>query len=77
MINNIELYYNKYTEEELINNIDNLSVYTILTTQHNLSKKFIDDYILNPEYQFCQKEKDITIVNIQLHQPQYFNYIKD
>ncbi len=73
MIKNIDLYYNKYTEKELMDNIDNLSVYSILITQKNLSKEFIDKYILNEDYHYCQKEKDITIVNIQIHQPQYFN----
>ncbi len=71
MINNIDLYNNYYNEKELIDNIDNLSVYTILTTQRNLSKDFINNYILNENYQYCQKEKDITIIHIQLYQPQY------
>lgn len=40
-LNNISLYENQYDEEILQKNIDDLSVYTILITQKNLSKYFI------------------------------------
>ena len=75
MINNTDLYNNQYSEKELIENIDNLSVYTILTKQKNLSKEFINNYILNPKYHFSEKEKDITIVHLQLYQPEYYKQL--
>ena len=72
MITNIDLYYNQYPEEVLIDNIDNLSVYTMLTTQKKLSKNIIENYIMNPEYQTCEKEKDITLVHLKIYQPEYY-----
>ena len=41
-ITNIHLSYGQYSEEILINSIDQLSVYSILITQDDLSKDFIN-----------------------------------
>lgn len=68
----MSLYDKQYTEQELIDNIDSLFQYEIIRTQQNLSKKFIDNYILNPEYNSCSKDEDITMETLHIYQPQYF-----
>lgn len=62
----------KYTEQELINNIDNLYQYIIIRTHKNLSKHFINNYILNSKYNSCSKDEDITMETLYIYQPQYF-----
>ena len=50
IVENIDLFRNQYNEEVLIYNINNLTTYDIVRTQHKLSKEFINQYILNSEY---------------------------
>jgi len=68
----MSLYTKQCTEQELIDNIDSLFQYIIVRTQKNLSKNFIDNYILNPEYSSCSKDEDITLETLSIYQPQYF-----
>ncbi len=68
----MSLYEKQCTEQELIDNIDSLFQYLIIRTQKNLSKSFIDNYILNPKYNSCSKDEDITMETIHIYQPQYF-----
>lgn len=69
---NISLYNNQYSEKELIDNIDSLFQYIIVRTQKNLSKEFINNYILNSKYNSCSKDEDITLEILYIYQPQYF-----
>ena len=59
-------------EQELIKNIDSLFQYIIVRTEKNLSKNFINNYILNPKYNSCSKDEDITLETLYTYQPQYF-----
>lgn len=72
-ITNSTLYDTQYSEEELINNIGSLYQYIIVRTQKNLSKNFINMYILNSKYNSCSKDEDITMETISSYQPHYFN----
>jgi hypothetical protein len=72
-ISNKNLYKFKYSEEELIKYIDILYQYIIVRTQENLSKEFINNYILNSRYNACSKDEDITMETIASYQPHYFN----
>jgi len=71
IITNDDLNKNQYTEKELIDNIDNLFQCKIVKSQRNLSNHFIDNYILNPEYNSISKDEDITMETLNLYQPQY------
>jgi len=71
-ITNYTLHSNQYSEKELIDNIDLLYQYIIMATQKNLSKKFINEYLLNSKYNACSKDEDITLETIQIYQPHYF-----
>lgn len=71
-INNIHLNYAQFSEKILIDSIENLSVHTILITQENLSKDFINNYILNKEYHIFREDSDITKESLYLYQPEYF-----
>jgi len=71
-ISNIYLNYGQYSEEILINSIDQLSVYTILITQDDLSKDFINKYILNEKYHIFREDCDITKEILYIYQPNYF-----
>ena len=71
IITNNDLNKNQYTEEELINNIDNLFQCIIVKSQRNLSNNFINNYILNPKYNSISKDEDITMETLNLYQPQY------
>jgi len=72
-ISNKNLSNYQYLEEDLIKNIDILYQYIIIKTQENLSKKFINNYILNSKYNACSKDEDITMETIALYQPHYFS----
>ena len=71
IITNNDLNKNQYTEKELIDNIDNLFQCIIVKSQRNLSNHFINNYILNPEYNSISKDEDITMETLNLYQPQY------
>jgi hypothetical protein len=68
IIKNIDLFCNFYTEKVLINNINHISTYDIVKTQPRLSNKFIDEYILNDDY----NNDDVTINTLYNYQPYYF-----
>jgi hypothetical protein len=68
----ISLNKKQYTEQELIDNIDSLFQYEIVRTQKNLSKSFINNYILNSKYNACSKDEDITFEILYIYQPKYF-----
>jgi len=67
---NSDLFDNQYREDELIENIDYLFTSTIVKTQKKLSKKFIDEYILNEKYQES-REDDICLDELLRYQPHY------
>ena len=71
-ITNMHLNYDQYSEEILINSIDNLSVHTIVITQDDLSKDFINKYILNKKYHIFREDHDITTETLYIYQPNYF-----
>jgi hypothetical protein len=71
IITNNDLNKNQYTEKALIDNIDNLFQCIIVKSQRNLSNHFINNYILNPEYNSISKDADITMKTLNLYQPQY------
>ena len=62
IINNMDLYNNKYNIETLEKNINKLDLNTILSTQI-LTVDFCINYIMNEKYQ-CFSEEDIDIFNI-------------
>jgi hypothetical protein len=68
IISNIDLFNNLYSEDILKNNINNLSTYDIVRTQKNLSKEFINQYILNTDY----NDDEVTIETLYNYQPNYF-----
>jgi hypothetical protein len=68
-MNNISLYYNQYSEEELIENINYLYMTTIVQTQKNLSYNFVINYILNDDYQDDEKDSNLTISYVAHCQP--------
>ncbi len=72
-ITNDDLKKNQYSEDVLKNNIDRLFQCIIVKTQKNLSKEFIDEYILNEKYSAIPKDSDITCEILKNYQPQYFN----
>ena len=71
----ISLHDRQYSEKELIDNIDSLYQYIIVRTQKNLSKEFINNYILNPKYSSCSKDEEITLEILQIYQPHYFSLV--
>jgi hypothetical protein len=74
---NLEELKNTYTiqELELIKNIDNLDLLSVLRN-NKLSLKFCVNYILNEEYQTTRKERDITIDTVANYQPHLYEEIK-
>ena len=74
---NLEELKNTYTiqELELIKNIDNLDLLSVLRN-NKLSLKFCVNYILNEEYQTTRKERDITIDTVANYQSHLFEEIK-
>jgi hypothetical protein len=66
-MNNIELNYKLFTMNELSDNINKLSLITILHTQI-LTYEFIINYILNNKYQITPEEQYITIDIVLMHQ---------
>jgi hypothetical protein len=56
IINNYDLFREKFDEEDLINNIDNLSLSSILKTQ-KLSLEFCVKYILSNDL-YCKSDED-------------------
>jgi hypothetical protein len=69
-LSNNDLYNNQYSEKELIENIDHLFLLSIIETQKNLSKEFIDEYILNEKYQ-TENDDDICLDELLKHQSHY------
>ena len=71
-ISNKELHEkNNYSEQVLINNIDNLFPSIILKTQKNLSDKFIIKYILSEDYAKIREDYDITINDLSNYFPNF------
>lgn len=68
IIRNIDLFFNKYSEDILKKSIEHLSTYDIVRTQKNLSKEFIIYYILNTKY----NKGEVTIETLYNYQPNYF-----
>jgi hypothetical protein len=75
-MHDLDLYYNKYTEEELANNIHSLYVKTIIKTQDIKTIKFVNDYLLNSNYWKNDNEDDITLNYIVLLNPCLKSQIK-
>jgi len=58
----------KHTMDDLIYNIYKYDFVEILKTQ-DLTEEFAVNYILNPNYQLTENEKNITILNVLDMQP--------
>lgn len=56
---NEKLFHFQFTEDELKTFIEKVSMKCVLKTQH-LSRQFVDDYILNPDYQITDSDKSLT-----------------
>jgi hypothetical protein len=65
----IDLYSKTYTEQELIDSIDKLSLHRILKTQTGLSIEFVCNYILNPEYQIGDMDESLDVDDVIYYQP--------
>jgi hypothetical protein len=65
---NNNLYKGNVSEQFLIDNIYQLSLKQILSTQ-KLTAHFCAQYILNDEYQTTTEERNITIDDVLLNQP--------
>ena len=70
-ITNSDLLTKIFPEEILVKNIDHLSLMTIIKTQKNLSKQFINNYIFNDKY-IIFPEDDISYSDLITFQPQYY-----
>ena len=73
-INNNQLKLKLFDEKDLIHNINNLSLLSILKTQ-KLSLNFIINYILNDDFQIMPEEKEITIDDVISYQDYSINQI--
>lgn len=68
ILNDRDLLKNKYPVSVIEDNIDNLSLFRILYTQH-LTPAFCIKYILNEEYASCVEETYICDKDVLYHQP--------
>jgi hypothetical protein len=70
---NRELYECQYTEKELEEMINDdkiiISTRRILATQKNISKKFIEDYVLNSNYHVDDADESITWDDVNYYRP--------
>ena len=73
-ITNMDLYSYQYDENTLILNMENLSPYSLLTTQKKLSNEFIFNFILNPKYYVFREDEEITIHDILRYHPNFSKY---
>lgn len=64
----LDLYNQQYTREELKKNIYAAKLIDILKTQ-KLDYTFVTRYILNPNYQFCQEDENLTVDAVLQYQP--------
>jgi hypothetical protein len=60
-----------YSEQDLIDNIDNLFPSIILKTQKKLSDSFIIKYILSDNYAKIREDYDITINDLCNYYPNF------
>lgn len=74
-ITNSNLLTETFTEKELAENIEDLSLMLIIKTQKKLSKKFIDEYILNDKYAIFP-EDIIVYSDLKAFQPHYYEHNK-
>lgn len=68
VINDRDLLKNKYPISIIEDNIDNLSLFRILYTQH-LTPAFCVKYILSEDYASCVEETYICDKDVLYHQP--------
>ena len=68
IISNEDLIKQQWPENILINNIEHLYQHVIMTTQKNLSRDFIQNYLINPKYNKCE-EDEITLDILMIYQP--------
>jgi hypothetical protein len=59
----------QFTEDELKTFINHVEMKRVLISQKNLSKKFIDDYILNPDNHFTDADMHLNIHHVIRYQP--------
>jgi len=64
----LDLYNQQYTRKELKKNIYAVKLIDILKTQ-KLDYTFVTRYILNPNYQFCQEDENLTVDIVLQYQP--------
>lgn len=63
------LFMFQFTEDELKTFIRDVSISRVLKTQTSISMDFINDYVLNPEYQVTDEEQYITIDDVYFYRP--------
>lgn len=68
ILNDRDLLKNKYPVSVIEDNINNLSLFRILYTQH-LTPEFCIKYILNEDYASCVEETYICDKDVLYHQP--------
>jgi hypothetical protein len=59
----------QFTEEELKKFIDRVSMRRVLKTQKNISKEFINEYILNPTYHANDSDEYLTWDDVFKYRP--------
>lgn len=71
-IKNNDLYkYHYFSEQNLIENIEELFPSTILKTQKNISDDFIVKYILSEKYAKIREDREITINELSNYFPNF------
>ena len=68
MLRNEQLYKQMFDLKTLEENLDSLSLRSILHTQ-TLDVSFCVNYILNPQYAFSQEDTYLDYTNVLKHQP--------
>ena len=68
----LDLLNNKYSMEVLKQHIFVLNLIDILKTQH-LTGEFVNDFILNKDFQLTEEEQNLTIKDVLLYQPHLIN----
>ena len=66
-ITTADLFIHQWSEEILIHNIENIGQYEIMKYQRNLSRNFIENYLLNEKYNKCSDD-EITIDILMIYQ---------
>lgn len=68
MITNEDLRKRQYTMDELADNIEHLSISTLLKYQH-LTLKFCEEFILNESFQSVEEQYKVDVQYVLKRQP--------